>query len=130
VVARLIQVLIRNFADPHSGTREEAEAYETQAVGRAYRQGQTKDVTVIRFIIKDSVEHKIYITNCANAKGKLELKSKLIDVGYHLWSYCILIVSFTEEKVTLTNTPSKMLVRSNSFGVLLANSQELCKSQD
>jgi SNF2 family DNA or RNA helicase len=89
--------------DPHSGTREEAEAYETQAVGRAYRQGQTKDVTVIRFIIKDSVEHKIYITNCANAR---------------------------EEKVTLTNTPSKMLVRSNSFGVLLANSQELCKSQD
>ncbi len=63
---RHVPLLNLNFADPHPRHKEEAEAYETQAIGCAYRQGQTKDVT-----IKDSVEHKLYISKCANDKGML-----------------------------------------------------------
>jgi len=33
---------------------------ESQAVGRAYRQGQTKRVTVVRMIMKDTVEEDAY----------------------------------------------------------------------
>jgi len=62
------------LADPHPGSKTEAEAYETQAIGRAHRQGQTKDVMVVRFLIKDTVEHRIYIQNCANEKGKSPAK--------------------------------------------------------
>lgn len=37
----------RVFADPVSGTKEAAHATESQAIGRAYRQGQTKQVSFL-----------------------------------------------------------------------------------
>ncbi len=54
--------------DPMSGSREEAQAYETQAIGRAQRQGQTKPVTVVRFIIKNTIEHDLYLRNVSHSK--------------------------------------------------------------
>eukprot|EP00029_Vermamoeba_vermiformis_P013986 TRINITY_DN896_c0_g2_i1.p1 TRINITY_DN896_c0_g2~~TRINITY_DN896_c0_g2_i1.p1 ORF type:complete len:954 (-),score=215.31 TRINITY_DN896_c0_g2_i1:65-2926(-) len=79
--------------DPLTGTKEEAQAYENQAVGRAQRQGQTKPVTVVRFVIKNTIEHQYYIRNTgSNQHGQ----------------------------VTLNRSNSK-LVRNRSFGTLLAN---------
>lgn len=49
--------------DPVYGTYEHRRNTEWQAIGRAYRTGQTKQVEVVRFIIKDTVEEKIYNMN-------------------------------------------------------------------
>jgi SNF2 family DNA or RNA helicase len=49
--------------DPMSGTIEEARAYENQAIGRAYRQGQTQRVTVVRFVVNDTAEQELYLRN-------------------------------------------------------------------
>ena len=49
--------------DPVVGTRKEAQAVEAQAVGRAYRQGQPGQVTMVRFLIKDTIEHRMYNKN-------------------------------------------------------------------
>jgi SNF2 family DNA or RNA helicase len=51
--------------DPVSGTKEEALATERQAIGRAHRLGQNSQVTVVRMIIKDTVEHDLYLRNFA-----------------------------------------------------------------
>ena len=52
--------------DPVYGSYEHRKNTEWQAVGRAYRLGQTKEVEVVRFIIKNSVEEEIYIENKKN----------------------------------------------------------------
>lgn len=49
--------------DPVSGTYEYRRNMEWQAVGRAYRMGQTKSVEIVRFIIRDTVEEEIYREN-------------------------------------------------------------------
>jgi len=49
--------------DPVCGTYEFRKNTEWQAVGRAYRMGQTKTVKLIRFIIKDTIEEEIYNQN-------------------------------------------------------------------
>jgi len=49
--------------DPVAGSKEEAVAIERQAIGRAHRFGQTKQVVVVRMIIKDTIEHELYIRN-------------------------------------------------------------------
>jgi SNF2 family DNA or RNA helicase len=51
--------------DPISESKEKAQAIEAQAIGRAHRQGQTKGIKVIRMIIKDTVEHELYLRNSA-----------------------------------------------------------------
>ena len=51
------------FLDPAYGTYEYRIELEKQAIGRAYRTGQTKPVTVVRLIIKDSIEEQIYYSN-------------------------------------------------------------------
>eukprot|EP00026_Physarum_polycephalum_P005981 Phypoly_transcript_06020.p1 GENE.Phypoly_transcript_06020~~Phypoly_transcript_06020.p1 ORF type:complete len:561 (+),score=164.54 Phypoly_transcript_06020:171-1685(+) len=43
--------------DPAKGTKEVAKGIEQQAIGRAYRQGQTKPVTVVRFVARDTLEY-------------------------------------------------------------------------
>lgn len=55
-----------------TGTKEQAQAYESQAVGRAQRQGQTQPVTVVRFVIKNTIEHEYYVRNAgSNQHGKI-----------------------------------------------------------
>jgi SNF2 family DNA or RNA helicase len=49
--------------DPVSGNYEYRRNMEWQAIGRAYRLGQTKSVEIVRFIIKDTVEEEIYKDN-------------------------------------------------------------------
>jgi SNF2 family DNA or RNA helicase len=49
--------------DPVSGTYAHRRNTEWQAVGRAYRLGQTKSVEIVRFIIRDTVEEEIYREN-------------------------------------------------------------------
>lgn len=51
------------FVDPAYGSYEYRVDLEKQAIGRAYRTGQTKPVTVIRYVIKDSIEEQIYYSN-------------------------------------------------------------------
>jgi DNA repair protein RAD5 len=46
--------------DPVDGTKEEIKAIEGQAIGRAARMGQKKQVKVIRMITKDTIEEEIY----------------------------------------------------------------------
>jgi SNF2 family DNA or RNA helicase len=57
--------------DPVYGTYEYRRNTEWQAIGRAYRTGQTKQVKVIRFITKNTVEEEIYEMN---KKADLEQK--------------------------------------------------------
>jgi SNF2 family DNA or RNA helicase len=52
---------------------------EGQAIGRAHRTGQTKQVSVVRFIIKDTVEEEIYNENIKeDAKFKSEVKMTML----------------------------------------------------
>ena len=51
------------WTDPVHGTKREAQAVELQAIGRAHRQGQTKQISIVRFIVRNSIDHKIYLRN-------------------------------------------------------------------
>jgi len=44
-----------------SGTPKEVRAAEAQAIARAHRRGQEKVVTIVRLIIKDTIELKTFI---------------------------------------------------------------------
>ena len=58
--------------DPVYGSYEYRHNTEWQAIGRAYRTGQIKQVQVVRFIVKDTVEETIY--NC-NKKNDVKEKN-------------------------------------------------------
>lgn len=60
------------------GSYEYRRNMEWQAIGRAYRMGQTKKVSVIRFIMKDTVEEEIYKINKEEDK-KFKDDTDLID---------------------------------------------------
>jgi len=62
--------------DPIYGTYEYRRNTEWQAIGRAYRMGQTKQVQVVRFIIRNTVEEEIYNMNLIEDK-KLNIQMKL-----------------------------------------------------
>jgi len=49
--------------DPMSGSKRNADAIESQAIGRAYRQGQDKQVTVVRLIVRNTIEHELYLAS-------------------------------------------------------------------
>jgi hypothetical protein len=51
------------MTDPVTGSKKEAQAIESQAIGRAHRQGQTKQITIVRFIVKNTIEHALYLRN-------------------------------------------------------------------
>eukprot|EP00026_Physarum_polycephalum_P006091 Phypoly_transcript_06132.p1 GENE.Phypoly_transcript_06132~~Phypoly_transcript_06132.p1 ORF type:complete len:588 (+),score=154.11 Phypoly_transcript_06132:77-1765(+) len=40
---------------------DDAKATEAQAIGRAHRQGQTSQVTVVRFVVKDTIEYNAHV---------------------------------------------------------------------
>jgi non-specific serine/threonine protein kinase len=51
---------------------------ENQAVAKAHRIGQKQNVTVVRFIAKDTVEEKILLLQ----QKKKKLEETIIDVNY------------------------------------------------
>lgn len=65
--------------DPVYGSYEFRRNTEWQAIGRAYRMGQTKPVTVVRFIIKDTVESEIYELNKLE-DSKLNIKTDIFEL--------------------------------------------------
>ena len=74
--------------DPVSGNYEYRRNMEWQAIGRAYRLGQTKQVEIVRLIIKDTVEEEIYKDN------------KIEDVKQNTHMN---ISEVTDETITLTD---------------------------
>jgi SNF2 family DNA or RNA helicase len=65
------------------GSYEYRRNMEWQAIGRAYRMGQTKKVSVVRFIMKDTVEEEIYKINKEEDKkfkDNVDLIDKMIEM--------------------------------------------------
>ena len=56
------------FIDAFDGTPEYIQQSEWQAIGRIYRLGQTQDVEIVRFIIKDTIEEELYIKHIKDNK--------------------------------------------------------------
>ena len=48
------------FLDPPKGNLQKSSDVESQCIGRAFRQGQTKKIEVIRFIVENTIEHVKY----------------------------------------------------------------------
>ena len=74
----LLDPVYKESQDGTMGSYEYRRNVEWQAIGRAYRTGQTKKVTVVRMIIKDSVEEEIYKKN-KEEDGKYKDNKNLID---------------------------------------------------
>ena len=49
------------LVDPPAGTKEEAIAYDSQAIARSHRIGQEKQVVVLRFIMENTIDHDDYL---------------------------------------------------------------------
>lgn len=80
----LLDPVYKESQDGTMGSYEYRRNVEWQAIGRAYRTGQTKKVTVVRMIIKDSVEEEIYKKNKeedAKYKDNRNLIDKLLEVN-------------------------------------------------
>jgi hypothetical protein len=60
--------------DPVSGSDEQAKATEAQAIGRAFRQGQKRQLKVIRFVIRNSVEEDDHNRKLVNSKVTIRVQ--------------------------------------------------------
>lgn len=85
--------------DPVSGTYKDRRNTEWQAIGRAVRMGQSKQVQIVRFIIKNTIEDEIYKENMIeNAKQVENIKIfELSEDATHL----------DEEKIIEINKAAK-----------------------
>jgi len=90
--------------DPIAGTINEARAIEAQAIGRSVRQGQKRQVTVVRLIMQKTIEYE-YFTRNTRPKNESGAQS-----------------------VAATSGDSIRMVRTNSITTMLANNPELRKS--
>jgi SNF2 family DNA or RNA helicase len=97
--------------DPVSGSYEYRRNMEWQAVGRAYRMGQTKPVQIVRFIIKDTVEEEIYKENkIEDAKQQTQLN----------------ISETSDETITISNQK----LQSIAEAVRIATDEKLERDKD
>jgi len=60
--------------DPMTGSKSEAQAIERQAIGRAYRLGQKHQLAIVRFVIQETAEHKLFMRN--NTEEDWEINRK------------------------------------------------------
>mmetsp|Transcript_4331 Transcript_4331/g.4763 ORF Transcript_4331/g.4763 Transcript_4331/m.4763 type:complete len:165 (+) Transcript_4331:3-497(+) len=106
------------LVDPVSGSKSEAEATEGQAIGRAYRIGQEKQVIVVKFIVKHTVEHETYkmhqrgelVESTKKRISVIDLKDKLpANRRRRMWG----------------SWRGKKLQRTGSIGTLLKNQPKL-----
>jgi len=58
--------------DPIYGKYEYRKKQEKQAIGRAHRLGQNKNIKVVRFIIRNSIEEEIYKMNIKEDKKYMD----------------------------------------------------------
>ena len=84
--------------DPVYGPYEFRRNTEWQAIGRAYRMGQTAQVEVIRLIIKDTIEDEIYKTNLEEDK-KFKESIKIFET--------------TDDTINLSKEKLDELIKSN-----------------
>jgi SNF2 family DNA or RNA helicase len=68
------------LVDPVYGEYSYRKDTENQAIGRAHRLGQKEKLKVVRFIIKDSVEQKIYNMNNEEDKQHAD-KRKVVEIS-------------------------------------------------
>jgi len=54
------------FIDPMTGSKSEALATESQAIGRAHRQGQQNQLIVVKFVVRNTLEEKLHLRNNTN----------------------------------------------------------------
>lgn len=85
------------LVDPIDGSYEFRKNTEGQAIGRAHRMGQMKEVEVVRFIIKDTVEENIYMKNIENDKKYVKE---------------VPVFETTDEKITLTKDKENEIAKS------------------
>lgn len=90
------------LVDPMSGTAKEIKAIESQAIARAHRRGQEKEITIVRFLMKDTIELSNYLETYGSSK-----------------------LSAEEKKEEKPSKPKPLFLKSKSASTLLANTPSL-----
>jgi SNF2 family DNA or RNA helicase len=66
--------------DPVAGTYKDRRNTEWQAIGRAVRMGQSKQVQIVRFIVKSTIEEDIYNENIKENEKQIE-NTKIFELS-------------------------------------------------
>lgn len=90
----------------------ELQSAEMQAVGRAYRQGQTQQVTIVRFLVRGTIEHQLYVKNYLEDE---EEKAKASDTLHKA------VALANQEKLLRSPSAKPHMFRTSSVSTLLAN---------
>jgi len=106
-----------------TGSAKEIKATEGQAIARAHRRGQENTVTIVRFIVRGTIEHENYLSVYGTEEMEKEPEKEKEDVMFDVG---------VEGSVTPPVTPVKKqkprMVRSSSVTTLIANQPQLSRS--
>ena len=91
--------------DPVCGSYEYRYNTEWQAIGRVYRMGQTNKVSVVRMIIKDSIEEDIY--NANKIENKIENKKHISHTNISEFNDDSIIINNDQLNITTSSKSSK-----------------------